>query len=108
MKFFGRKSAGRDGSRPVLSRGFSTWGASASQGEWPVAYEPQVRDGFVGNPVAQRAVRLVSEAAGSAPVSASDADALTLVTATSGGQALVETIAMQLLLHGRPWSCSIQ
>ena len=101
MKFFGRKSAGRDGSRPALSRGFSTWGANASQGEWPIAYEPQVRDGFVGNPVAQRAVRLVSEAAGSAPVSASDASALALVTATSGGQGLVETIAMQLLLHGR-------
>lgn len=100
MKFFGRKSAGRDVSRPVLSRGFSTWGASGTQGEWPVAYEPQVRDGFVGNPVAQRAVRLVSEAVGSAPVDASDADALALVAATSGGQSLAETMAMQLLLHG--------
>ncbi len=100
MKFFGRKSAGRDGSRPVLSRGFSTWVGAGTQGDWPRAYEPQVRDGFVSNPVAQRAVRLVSEGVGSAPVTASDADALRLVAAKSGGQGLVETMAMQLLLHG--------
>ena len=97
MKFFGRKSAGRDVSRPVLSRGFSTW---LSGGEWPRAYDAQVRDGFVGNPVAQRAVRLVAEGVGSAPVAASDPSVAALIGARSAGQSLIEAMAMQLLLHG--------
>ena len=46
MNWFGRKSAGRDASRPVLSRGFSTWAGANTLGEWPRAYEPQVRDGY--------------------------------------------------------------
>ena len=73
MKFFGWKSAGREASRPVLSRGFGTWTGANTLGEWPRGYEPQVRDGYIGNPVAQRAVRLVAESVGSAPVRASDA-----------------------------------
>ncbi len=105
MKFFGWKSAGREPSRPVLSRGFSassSFGAGTNtQGEWPRAYEPQVRDGYIGNPVAQRAVRLVAESVGSAPILASDPAALALVVAKSAGQSLIETMAMQLLLHGR-------
>ena len=100
MKFFGRKSAGRERSRPVLSRGVFGWGAGAALGDWPRGYEAQVRDGYIGNPVAQRAVRLVSEGVGSAPVSASDQAVLDLVATTSGGQSLLETMALHLLLHG--------
>jgi phage portal protein BeeE len=103
MKFFGWKSAGREVSRPVLSRGFSTWAGANTLGEWPRAYEPQVRDGYIGNPVAQRAVRLVAESVGSAPVAASDPQALALVAAKSGGQSLIETMAMHLLLHGNAY-----
>lgn len=106
MKFFGWKSAGREVSRPVLSRGFSTWAGANNLGEWPRAYEPQVRDGYIGNPVAQRAVRLVAESVGSAPVLASDPVALALLVAKSGGQSLIETMAMHLLLHGRRWRSS--
>jgi hypothetical protein len=58
MKFFGRKSAGRGVSRPALLRGWSSWGAG---GEIPRSYEDRVREGYVNNPVAQRAVRLVAE-----------------------------------------------
>ena len=55
MGWFGRKAAGRDDSRPVLSR----VGASVPViGEWPRSYEAQVRDAYLGNAVAQRAVRL--------------------------------------------------
>ena len=78
--WFGRK-AGREGVRPFLFR----WGQGSSHagvGEWPRSYEAQVREAYLGNPVAQRAVRLVAESAASAVVyaalggDASQADAV--------------------------------
>jgi HK97 family phage portal protein len=64
---------------------------------WPRSYEAQVRDAYLGNPVAQRAVRLVAESAAWAPVFASTGreGAIALVPPT-----LLETVATQLLLHG--------
>ena len=50
--------------------------------------------------MAQRAVRIVAEGVGAAPVSTDAEDLLALVTAPSAGQSLVETIAAHLLLHG--------
>jgi len=99
MKWFGRKSA-RDGARPALARG---GGGSISIGEWPRSYEAQVREAYCHNPVAQRAVKLVSEAVGSAPLKASDPALAALVTARSGGQVLIESVAAQLLLHGNAY-----
>ena len=52
----------------------------AAVGAWPQSYEAQVRAGYGGNAVAQRAVRLVAEAVGSAPLDASDPALLALVT----------------------------
>jgi len=100
MKFFGRKSAGRDPLRPVLSRGFS-WGWAAA--EAPRSYEEQVRNSYLGNPVAQRAVRMVADGVASSPLTASVPEVLPLVTARSAGQMLTETMAMQLLLHGNAY-----
>lgn len=99
MKWFGRKSAAGDRARPALARGAGI----ASLGEWPRSYEAQVREGYCHNPVAQRAVKLVSEGVGSAPLKASDPALAALATARSGGQVLVETVAAQLLLHGNAW-----
>jgi hypothetical protein len=82
MRLFGWKSAGREVSRPSLLRGFSSWAGANT----PRAYEPRVRDGYIGNPVVQRAVGLVAQSLGSAPVEASDPTALTLVAAKLGGQ----------------------
>ena len=65
--------------------------------------EAQVREGYCHNPVAQRAVKLVSEGVGSTPVRASDPALAALATARSGGQVLIETVAAHLLLHGRLW-----
>jgi HK97 family phage portal protein len=101
MKIFGWKSVGRALSRPArgavpLTRSFG----GVSLGEWPRSYEAQVRDGYLNNAVAQRAVRLVAEGVASVPLSASDPAALTLLTTTTGGQSLMETLACQLLLHG--------
>ncbi|MEL7217008.1 MAG: phage portal protein [Pseudomonadota bacterium] len=63
-------------------------------------YHTAVRESFLSNPVAQRAVRIVSEGVGQAPLSATDEALVALVTATSAGQSLMETLAAQVLLHG--------
>ena len=99
MKIFGWKSTGRSFLRPAktrvsLARSYGPY----SLGEWPRSYEAQVREGYLNNAIAQRAVRLVVEGVASAPLTASDglsdgskaAAALALVKATSGGQALIE------------------
>ena len=105
MKFFGRKSAGRGSLRPALLRSWSSggWSSWASGGDIPRSYEDRVREGYVNNPVAQRAVRLVAEGVGSAPISASDPAIVSLLNAKSAGQGLLETVAMQLLLHGNAY-----
>jgi HK97 family phage portal protein len=104
MKWFGTKAAQAD-ARPVLAR---AWGTGAvALGEWPASYEAQLRAGVMGNPVAQRAMRLVSEGAGATVLKARGiADArrvLSLVGRASAGQGLVETLACHLLLHGNAY-----
>lgn len=100
MKIFGRKAAGREGVRPVMSR----VGVVTALGEWPRSYEAQVRDAYLANPVAQRAVKLLAEGVASAPIAVSDPALMALVSARSGGQALLETLAAQLLLHGNAYA----
>ena len=95
MKWFGKKAA-RDSARPALARGF---GIAFGNGEWPRSYEAQVRDAYALNPIAQRAVRLVAESVGSAPIACSEPEVARLITAQSGGQGLIETVASHLLLH---------
>jgi HK97 family phage portal protein len=99
MFWFGRKSAGRAVARPVFSHVY----ANSSNGQWPRGYEAQVQAGYMDNAIAQRAVRLVAEGVASAPIVSSDPKALALLNATSGGQALIETIATHLLLHGNAY-----
>ncbi|MDV3458328.1 phage portal protein [Sphingomonas sp. HF-S4] len=99
MKWFGRKSSGRGEPRPALARG----GGVSWVGEWPRSYEAQVREGYCNNPVAQRAVKLVSEGVGSAPIVANDPALAALAGARQGGQPLTETVAAQLLLHGNAY-----
>ena len=97
MKWFGRKSGGV-AARPALLR--APWGAAThlfSGGEWPRGYEAQVRAAYLENAVAQRAVRLVSEGAGAAPLNGEAGD---LALVQSAGQPLIEAMAAQLLLHG--------
>jgi HK97 family phage portal protein len=99
MKLFGRKF-GREESRPALARGAGGYAAGAG---WPLSYEAQVRDGYARNPVAQRAVKLVAEGVGGAPLHASHPELVALATGRSGGQVLVEVAAAQLLLHGNAY-----
>ncbi|HEU0067077.1 MAG TPA: phage portal protein, partial [Sphingomonas sp.] len=94
--------AGREESRPVLSR--TGMGAvSGAIRQWPQSYEAQVRDGYCRNAVAQRAVKLVAESVGGAPLIASDPKLIALATGRSGGQVLIEVAAAQLLLHGNAY-----
>ena len=96
--WFGRKAA--PAARPLLHRAFS---GSAGVGEWPRGYEAQVREAYLGNPVAQRAVRLVAESVAWAPVHAKDGEAGAAASAMAlklVGPALLDRAASQLLLHG--------
>ena len=91
MAWFGWKP-GRVGARPALSRAGA---AFAAQAVWPQGYEAQVRAGYLGNAVAQRAVRLVAEGVGAAPL-----DGEAAFVALLGARGLMEALAAQLLLHG--------
>lgn len=96
MRWFGRKAA-RDVARPALALGLANrFGGS----DWPRGYDAQVRDAYLTNPVAQRAVRLVAESIGQAPITCSEPAVERLIAAESAGQQLVEAIAAQILLHG--------
>ncbi|WP_349264250.1 phage portal protein [Longimicrobium sp.] len=117
--WFGRK-AGRD-ARPFLFR-WGQGGAAVSGGEWPRSYEAQVREAYLGNPVAQRAVRLVAESAASAVVYAIQDGVGEAETGARAGppppafgwspspfrgglitSALLETVVTHLLLHGNAY-----
>jgi len=97
---------GGETSRVPLAPGFAT----GMPGDWltafganvPESYEytSAVRQGFLSNPIAQRAVRIVAEGIAQAPLACSHPEIRALVTATSSGQPLIETLAAHLLLHG--------
>ncbi len=110
MKLFGWKSAGRASARPVRTHAplsavpLGIGGAPlAILGEWPRSYEAQVRSGYLDNAIAQRAVRLVAEGVASVPLAARASPLTQLVTTTSAGQSLLETVAAHLLLHGNAY-----
>ena len=116
--WFGRK-AGRGAARPLL---FRAWAGAPAVGDWPRSYEAQVREAYLGNPVAQRAVRLVAESVAWCPVYSDESgtfvrreergrDArVTGPRPSPGSRAvsliappLLETVAGQLLLHGNAY-----
>jgi HK97 family phage portal protein len=107
MKWFGRKAGAQP--RPFLVR---MWQGPVAVGEWPRSYEAQVREAYLANPVAQRAVRLVAESVAWAPIYSHECGTFMGGEekgrpSTSSGRpvslvppGLLETIAAQLLLHG--------
>jgi len=88
------------GSRVPLARTFTSPWAFADDGgtRGPFDYGASVRRAYLDNPVAQRAVRLVAEGIAGAPLLPTDPALAALVSATTAGQALLETLAAQLLL----------
>jgi HK97 family phage portal protein len=104
MKIFGWKMAGRAVARPAASQvALARLVSGVGAGGWARGYEAQVRELYLDNAIAQAAVRLIAQGLSAAPLQASDARALALVKATSAGQSLLETAAMQLLLHGNAY-----
>jgi HK97 family phage portal protein len=72
------------------------------------SYAGQVRSAFLANPVASRAIRMVCEGAGGAPIKANlpDHPALCLIESCGNGASgtgLMETLAGNLLLHGNAY-----
>jgi len=95
---------GGSGRVPLARTYNSPWVyADNSPGRMPFDYVSALRRGYLENPVAQRAVRLVSEGIASAPLLETDPCLTALVTDTSAGQALLETLASHLLLHGNAY-----
>ncbi|MES2493479.1 MAG: phage portal protein [Pseudomonadota bacterium] len=90
------------GARVPLARSYASPWIFADTGSVraPFEYNGAVRRAYVDNPVAQRAVRLVAESIGQAPLLPTDPELARLVNATSAGQSLLETLASQMLLHG--------
>ncbi len=104
MSFLESLAAAFKGSsaRVPLARNFtSPWVfADGAGARAPFEYTGAVKRAYLDNPVAQRAVRLVSEGIGGAALLPTDTGLASLVSATSAGQSLLETLAAQLLLHG--------
>ena len=78
------------------------------EGLAPRSYEAQVKAAYLTNPVAARAVRLVSESIAGAPLTASPPGhpALALLASCgldASGPSLLETLAAQLMLHGNAY-----
>ena len=103
---FGRKSrppqaapAVRPGLSPFTQTAWnSNLGATRS-------YEALVRDSYLRNPIAQRAVRIIAEGAAGAPVRSNPPDhpVLGLLGGGEPGPSLIETVAANLLLHGNAY-----
>ncbi|WP_086606671.1 phage portal protein [Erythrobacter donghaensis] len=99
------RSAFKGGERarvPLAGTIAQGWFPAFEQGPAPRGYEYTrgIAEGFLANPIAQRSVRLLAEGIGQAPLHCSDPQLAALVTATSAGQSLIETLAANLLLHG--------
>ncbi|MBC7504300.1 MAG: phage portal protein [Sandarakinorhabdus sp.] len=85
-----------------------SWATPFQMGDAPRSYEAQVRASYLGNPIAARAIRMISESAGGAPLVSNPPGhmALALLGTTgfgASGPGLLETVAAQLLLHGNAY-----
>ena len=95
MSFLESLAAAFKGSRErvPLARNFtSPWVfADGTGARAPFEYSAAVKRAYLDNPVAQRAVRLVSEGIGSAALLPTDPALAKLVSATSAGQSLLDS-----------------
>lgn len=95
---------GQDSRPQLASAPASPWYFPSNEhGRAAFDYLSAVRHAYLENPVAQRAVRLVSEGIAGAPLRDGNADLLALVAQTSAGQSLLETLTAHLLLHGNAY-----
>lgn len=92
----------KDGRARLLRH--SGWAGSgfAAAPHIPGGYAERVHAAFVSNPIAQRAARIVADAVAGAPISGPP-QLLTLLSARSAAQPLLETVALHLQLHGNAY-----
>lgn len=109
MRFptFGRKSRPAQALQPARPAIFpdlqrSNWNTNTGPTR---SYEALVRDAYLKNPIAQRAVRIIAEGAAGAPVRSNPPDhpVLGLLGGGEPGPSLIETVAANLLLHGNAY-----
>ncbi|MBV8973412.1 MAG: phage portal protein [Sphingomonadaceae bacterium] len=100
---FGRKARAPATARPGLSL-FTQAAWNGNLGA-PRGYDALVRDAYLKNPVAQRAVRIVAEGAAGAPVRSNPPGhpVLGLLGGAEPGPSLIESVAANLLLHGNAY-----
>ena len=85
---------GEGGKVPLARTIASPWMfADTAGGRNAFDYQASVRRAYLDNPVAQRAVRLVAEGIGWAPLQPTEPRLAALINATSAGQSLLETLA---------------
>ena len=98
---------GGGGSRVPVSRRFiSPWATAfdgGPLGRAPFDYAREVAEAYLANPVAQRAVRIVAEGVGGAPLACADKRLAKLLACSCGSQPLLEVLAAQLSLHGNAY-----
>jgi len=102
--FLRTKAAARESGPPAAR--VPVWATPVADGAG--GYAGQVRSAFLANPVASRAIRLVAEGAGGAPIISNPAGhpALALLASCgfgASGPGLIETMAGHLLLHGNAY-----
>ncbi len=101
---FGRKSRPAQARAPGIFPDFirSNWNTNSGPTR---SYEALVRDAYLRNPIAQRAVRIITEGAAGAPVRSNPPDhpVLALLGGGEPGPSLIETVAANLLLHGNAY-----
>ena len=99
-------SAFKGGGEPrvPLARSFvSPWAQPYTGSRGPTEIRRDVEEAYLVNPIAQRAVRIVAEGVGGAPISVTNARFAALIATSGGGQPLLEVLAAQLLLHGNAY-----
>ncbi|MBO6767061.1 MAG: phage portal protein [Erythrobacter sp.] len=93
--------------RVPVSRGFvSPWATAfdgGPLGRAPFDYTREVAEAYLANPVAQRAIRIVAEGVGGAPLACSDERLAKLFACSGGSQPLLEVLTAQLSLHGNAY-----
>ena len=105
LAFWRTKAAAMPG--PRIPDWASPVGGDGSDGR---GYAAEVRAAFLGNPVAARAIRMVTESAGGAPIrvqpAACEHPAAALLASCghgASGPGLIEVLAGQMLLHGNAY-----
>jgi HK97 family phage portal protein len=98
------KGAGQNRA-PIANGYFPSWASAvgAVGAAKPFDYNCAVQEAYISNPIAQRAVRIIAEGVGGAPVVIEDEALSSLVNASCGTQPLLEVIAAQMLLHGNAY-----